>query len=223
MVEIMTGIAGLLGLALLDALNPFSIAAMAFLLSTDRPSTRGLAFILGTAVVYLGFGIMLLEGWTAFLQSLLPLLPSWIPALVEVLAGAGCLVGGIILWRKSGSDTQSMPQISALSVWATVLFAAGSTVSDLPTAVPYFAAASQITSIAEGRLGQYFWLLIYNVIYVAPMVAMLVVRLTLRKRADGVFSAIRKGVDWAFKHLMPLLLILFGIFLLFDGVRRLAK
>lgn len=40
-----------LGLALADAMNPFSIAAMAFLLTTDRPLARGIVFVLGTLIV----------------------------------------------------------------------------------------------------------------------------------------------------------------------------
>lgn len=217
-----TGIAALLGIALLDAMNPFSIAAMAFLLATDRPVARGWAFVLGTAAIYLPFGVALLEGWAAFLRDLLPRLPPWMAGGLEAVTGVACLWAALRLWRRSDANAAAVPHVSSLSVGATLAFAGASTLADLPTAVPYFAAASQIPALADGRLSRYAWLAIYNLVYVAPLLAMLGARLALGARADRVLGAVRRGVEWSFAHLMPPLLAFLGLVLLADGVRRLT-
>ncbi|MCG9917427.1 MAG: GAP family protein [Phenylobacterium sp.] len=93
-------IAALLGLAFLDAMNPFSIAAMVFLLSTDRPVLWGLVFLVGTFAVYLFGGVVLLEGWLVVLRTFLPSLPGWAPGGLEMLAGglaSALVLAGIAL------------------------------------------------------------------------------------------------------------------------------
>lgn len=209
----------LIGLALLDALNPFSIAAMAFLLSTDRPVARGLAFVLGTFVIYVLSGVVLLEGWLVVLQSLLPSLPAWVPGGLEVGAGAAALIAGAYTWKQSAQGKPS-PSPSNLSLVATIAFAVASTLSDLPTAIPYFAAASQLAA-AGGTGIRYAWLLIYNLIYIAPLVAMIGLRVGLGHNAEAPLRSVRTAVDWSFAKLLPPVLVLAGVALLGDGAIRL--
>jgi cytochrome c biogenesis protein CcdA len=211
----------LIGLALLDALNPFSIAAQAFLLSTDRPVARGLAFVLGTFAIYLLCGVALLEGWIVVLQSLLPSLPPWVPGGLEVGAGAAALAAGVYTWRQVAQGKPT-PSPSNLSVLATIAFAVVSTLSDLPTAIPYFAAASQIAASDSGAVTRYAWLFIYNLIYVAPLVAMLGLRVGLGDRTAAILRRVRTAVDWSVAKLLPPLLMLAGVALLGDGALRLV-
>ncbi len=211
----------LIGLALVDALNPFSIAAQAFLLSTGRPVARGLAFVLGTFAVYLLCGVVLLEGWLVLLHSLLPALPPWVPGGLEIGAGIAALAAGIYTWRQAAQG-KSTPSPSNLSLLATTAFAVVSTLSDMPTAIPYFAAASQIAASDGGALTRYSWLLIYNLIYVAPLVAMLALRVGLGDGTAAILGRVRTSVDWTVAKLLPPLLVLAGVALLGDGALRLA-
>lgn len=216
----LAGVLALIGLALVDALNPFSIAAMAFLLSTDRPVQRGLAFVVGTFAVYLLGGVVLLEGWLVVLKTLLPTLPPWAPGSLEMLAGALAAGAGIYTWRRASSG-KPPPSPSNLSLPATLVFAIVSTVSDLPTAVPYFAAASQIAAAGADGVARYAWLSLYNLIYIAPLVAMLVLRFVFGERAEPPLARVRQAVDWSFARLLPPLLLLAGIALIGDGAMRL--
>lgn len=206
----------MLGLAAMDALNPFSIAAMAVLLAMDRPAARGGIFIAGTAAVYVAFGVALVEGWTAVITRLLPALPAWSPAAVEIGLGALCLVAAIHVWWQAGGTTGSAQPSSATPLGVGA-FAALSTLADLPTALPYFAAASQIPMLTGHRLGQYAWLGVYNLIYVTPLMAMLGARLAFGAGAEGVLSTVRRAVNWLFQKLLPWLLLLVGLALLVDG------
>jgi hypothetical protein len=211
----------LIGLALLDALNPFSIAAQAFMLSTDRPVARGLAFVFGTFAVYLLSGVVLLEGWLVLFHNLLPALPPWVPGSLEIGAGIAALAAGIYTWRQAAQGKPA-PSPSNLSLLATTAFAVVSTLSDMPTAVPYFAAASQIAASDGGALTRYTWLLVYNLIYVAPLVAMLALRVGLGDGTAAILRRVRTSVDWTVAKLLPPLLVLAGVALLGDGALRLA-
>jgi hypothetical protein len=197
----MTPALAVLGLAALDALNPFSIAAMAVLLTTDRPLARGLAFVAGTLLVYLPFGAALLAGWTALMSRLLPLLPPWAPGTLLLAAGLACLAAGAWAWGRAGAGAPL--RASTLSVGATLMLAAGSTLSDLPTAVPYLAAAPQVARLAGGAGGQAAWLALYNLVYVAPLLAMLGARLALGVRAEAFSEGVTRAVEWAFARLLP--------------------
>lgn len=217
-----TGMLTLSGLAIVDALNPFSIAAQGFLLSSNRPAARGLAFVLGTFGIYLIGGIMLLEGWLALFQSMLPALPPWAPGSLEMAAGLAAVAAGVYTFRLAAQGKPT-PLPSNFSIMATVIFAGASTLSDLPTAIPYFAAASQIAASNEGVICRYAWLVVYNLIYVAPLAAMLGLHIALGDKAEGVLRKVRRGVDWSFAKLLPPILALTGIALLGDGFMRLAK
>jgi hypothetical protein len=55
---------GIAGLAFLDSLNPYSIAAMALVLVGRNRLSRGLLFLGATFATYYIGGIALLAGWT---------------------------------------------------------------------------------------------------------------------------------------------------------------
>lgn len=216
------GVLTLAGLALLDALNPFSIAAMAFLLSTDRPMQRGLTFVLATFAVYLLGGVVLLEGWLVVLRTLLPSLPGWVPGSLGMLAGAIAVAAAVYTWKRA-AEGKTAPSPSNLSLPATLGFAVVSTGSDLLTAAPYFAAASQIAAAGNDGLVRYGWLALYNFIYAAPLIAMLALRLALGERAEPVLARVRGAVAWTFAKLLPPILALAGVALVGDGAVRLWR
>ena len=209
----------IIGLGFTDALNPFSIAAMAYLLATDRPYERGLIFILGTLAIYFPGGIALMEGWSAVLKNILPNLPTWLPALSYFIFGMICLAAAFYFYRQGKkSDEQAAPKLSNLSLTATFVFALGSTISDLPTALPYFAGANIIASVSDGLLPRLIVLTVYNFIYISPLILMLIIRMSAGARAQGYLVKVRNGVDWSFAHLLPPTIAFIGIYLLARGV-----
>jgi hypothetical protein len=215
-------LAVLSGLALVDALNPFTIAAQAYLLGTPRPMRRSIAFLLGTFATYLAGGLVLLLGWSAFVAQVLPLLPGWAIPAGEVLLGVGALVLGVWSLRKAAAGTPFAPPTD-LSVRATLGFAVASTVADLTSALPYFGAISQIEAadLDDWAIGLALgW---YNLLYCAPLVVLIIARAALSEDASTLFfGRMRQAIDWAFAKLLPPLLIFVGAGFAFDGIRRLV-
>ncbi|EOZ3720382.1 GAP family protein [Klebsiella pneumoniae] len=209
------------GLALVDALNPFTVAAQAYLLGTARPMPRSIAFLLGTFATYFAGGVLLLEGWSLLLARVLPLVPSWgIPAGEVVL---GLLVGGFAAWSfaKASAGAPFTPP-SDLSIGATLTFAFGSTVADLSSALPYFGAVNQIAAMQAGLPIRFLALSWYNLLYCVPLIALIAARAILSPDAsEALFGRMRRGIDWAFAKLLPPIMALASLALIGDGLRRL--
>jgi Sap, sulfolipid-1-addressing protein len=215
-------LSALAGLALADSLNPASLAAQAYLLSTPRPFARSLAFLLATAVTYFVGGMFLLGGF-GFARN-------WLTAwLTPFGLGAGQIAVGLVLagfawwsWSRSSAGKPLVPPKS-LGIGAALAFGVASTLSDLPTALPLFVAAERLANVALPRPVQAALMAGYVLLYVAPLVTLVVIRSRFAERSKQMFAKLQVGVDWAFRVLLPPLTALVATALLVDGGRRLVS
>jgi hypothetical protein len=214
-------VAALGALALLDALNPFSIAAQAYLLGTPRPMARSIAFLLGTFATYFAAGLLLVGGANAIVERVLPRLPAWLFASAELALGIACIAGAVYLRRSAAGGLSSTPK--SLGAGAAVVFAVVATATDVPTALPYFAAAGSIASSSASAWTQAGWLALYNVLYVSPMAALIALRAFGGSRVDGVFGAVQRAIDWSFAWLLPLFAAGLGLWLFGAGALALRE
>lgn len=214
--------ASLAGLALADSLNPFTVAAQAYLLGTPNPMRRSLAFLVATFVTYLLGGVLLLAGLSLFVQRIVPLIPAWGFGAGELVLAA--LLGFFAFYAgRMAKEGKPFTPPGDLGIGATILFAVASTASDVPTAIPYFAAASSIAA-QNGGWGHDLLLLIgYNLLYCAPLILLVLARALLSEASSNkLFGKLRAGIDWAFAKLLPVLLMMGAVALAVDGVRRLG-
>ena len=219
----MSSVLTFLGLAAADAMNPFTVASMAMLLALDRPVARGVIFMGATFAVYLAFAVLLAEGFTAAVLALLPVMPDWVPGALLVALALLCFGFAVRLWRQATDTGEGASLAMALTLPGTVVFAVLNTLSDAPTAVPLFAAVAQLPELADGRLGQYLWLVVYTGIYVTPLLILLGLRMALGAKADAALNRAMSVVNWSFKHLLPAVLSIVGSFSGWLGVDRLLK
>ena len=154
-------------LALIDSLNPFTIATLAALLLTRRPMPRAAAFVAGTFVTYLAGGVALLFG----IERLLPARPDVSPT----LAHAAFAVGGAVLlavgWRLERTPVR--PSTAASPRWLhpglVFAYAAASTVTDLPTAIPYLVAIERMNARGLDLASSLTVLIVYVAVYCLPL------------------------------------------------------
>ncbi|MCC5647858.1 GAP family protein, partial [Nostoc sp. CHAB 5824] len=97
------------GLALVDSLNPFTVAAQVYLLGTPKPMARSLAFLATTFIAYFFGGVLLIEGWAAIFQYIVPFIPYWGIGASEVGLGIVLGVTAIWAWRKTSSGAPFQP------------------------------------------------------------------------------------------------------------------
>jgi len=153
---------------------------------------------------------------------LLPLIPNWLIAGSLLCAGAFCIWLAFYLMRQDKSDNIGGSLGGALTLPATFAFAGLSTLSDAPTAVPFFAGAALIPDLAIGRIGQYLWIVAYCLVYVAPLLAMIAIRGAMQDRATSILAIVQRAIVWSFRHLFPPILLLGACWLCWTGAERLT-
>ncbi|HEU4423464.1 MAG TPA: GAP family protein, partial [Pilimelia sp.] len=150
----------LLGLALVDSLNPSVIGVTVYLvLAGDRYVARVLTYLSGVFVTYLGIGVLLLAGVTAVADEVAPVLDSGPVYAAQLAIGAGMLAYAILAPGRSKTAARWEPR----SVRPAALFLLGVTVSilEFSTALPYLAAIAVLSRanlplpLAVGLLAAY--------------------------------------------------------------------
>jgi hypothetical protein len=67
----------IIGLAFIDSLNPFSIAACAVVIAGQQSLARGFIFITATFLVYFLGGVALVSGWVEAAAAMRPWIKPW--------------------------------------------------------------------------------------------------------------------------------------------------
>jgi cytochrome c biogenesis protein CcdA len=161
----------ILGLALLDSLNPTSITASCYLAITGRTTALEI-FVAAVYTTYLAFALTLLWVLGAAARRVLAGTPTSVTAGMQIAAGVLLLMMGVWTWRRRGR----LPRHRELGAGSAVALGVMATVLDLPTAVPLIAAAGLILAAALNTLTQLGLLAIYDLVYVAPLLVILLLR-----------------------------------------------
>lgn len=213
----------LFALALLDSLNPVTIAGAVFLLLTLRPIPRALSFVAGAGLAYLAGGVLLYLGLGAvFVRVLGYLSGPWVHALLVVL-GAVMIAAGVWMQRRTPKDG-SRRAFKNLHPAATFLIGASVTGSDLPTAFPLIIAVERMTQTGLGLAGALAALALYVAVYALPLLLLLAGYFVLRGGAAAFLRGAEKAIDrwsrpvtiWSL-YVIGALLVLNSGWLLLDG------
>jgi cytochrome c biogenesis protein CcdA len=186
----MTGLSLLVAsIAIADSINPSTLVPALWLAGAREG--RGLAsYTLGVFAIYLAGGLVLVLGPGPALIAALHHVGGSIEHGLEAAGGVGALVFAVFIWR-SGRPTPGepadppelrlAPHRSPVSAFA---LGAGIMLIELPTAFMYFGAISAILAGRASAPGQIALLLVYNVLFVAPLIAILLVRRLAGERGD---------------------------------------
>ncbi len=189
----------IVAIALPDSLNPSLIVADVYLALGTHPLRRTLAFTITAFVVTLAGGLAIALGLGDLILSLLPK-PShtvkW-----DVITGVGVFVmcgGGVIWWRRDAlaagaPESRHKPSEGG----SPVLLGAGIAGVELLTAFPYFAAIAMLLGSSVSAAGKASLLVLYNVIYVLPLIAIAMIRVIMGERGAELLVPIS---DWIQAH-----------------------
>lgn len=206
----------LVGLALLDSLNPATISEAAVLSSSRRPAPAVLAYWAGALTCYLTLGGLLVLGPGALLAGALAAPPDWLRA-VGAVVGATMFTAGVVLWRRGvrlGFGTRLADGDPRLAFKIGVV----ATLGDIPTAAPYYGAVAVLAGSGLSQAAQLGALGAYNLIYLAPVLIVLALRLAAGSRADPLLDAVRGTVERLAGPLLICVLVLGGAGLVADAV-----
>lgn len=199
----------LIGIALLDSLNPSLFLAQFYLLTTPRPVPRLLAYIAGVLLVNFGGGVLVLGGLRTLVANLLSALSG--DALNGLLLVLGLAILAFGLWLRAhptGGGEAKKPR----SLRPVHAFALGTVVmlNEITTALPYFVA---IERIAQGRLGAVTSLLalvLYNAVFALPLLGFLGLFVAYRRRFAAHLQRINRAIQVWMPRAIAYASILFG-------------
>jgi len=198
-------------IAVPDSLNPSLIIACVFLALGPRPLLRTVAFTVATFAVTLAGGAVVALGLGDLILSLLPKLSRSVK--YEVMAGFGgaLICGGAVIWWRRSSLAESEPPSKRKSAGAggsgadgakpdgsgaagsAALLGAGIAGVELFTAFPYFAAIALVVGASAPTSGKIVLLVLYNVIYVLPLILIVIVCAVMGDRAGQLLAPVG---DW---------------------------
>lgn len=205
-----------------DSLNPSTIAPAIYLATTEDARVGLLSFTVGVFGVYLLGGLLIILGPGQLLLSAVPHPDPQVKHVIELAVGAVALVAAAVLWTRRESVQERVPDARRTGPRSAFFLGAGITAVELPTAFPYFGAIAAI--VASGYVLPYQLLLlaIFNVVFVAPLVAIIAVRRFGGERAKR--QLMRFG-DWLHEWssaLIAVLVALVGVIAITIGTLGLA-
>jgi hypothetical protein len=184
-------LAGVAGLALLDALNPATIAGVALLLLAPmaHPVRAAAGFVVGAyltvlaleAVVYIGADVAA----DAVGDGLV-----WLRRIAFTVAAVGLAVGGLRRLRARIRPAVTVPGwVNPLSAAVLGLVMTG---ADLPNAFPYFIAIERIVNADVGTTRSLAIIAGYALVYCLPCLLLLIAGATrgdrVRRRLGSLYE-----------------------------------
>ena len=182
-------------IALVDSLNPSTIAPAMYLASGERARRSVLEFTFAVFLTHLAGGVILVLGPGRLLVSVITDLGTTVQHLGELALGLGLVVAGSLSWHhRARLARKEMPNPNPKRR-SSVLLGASIIIVELPTAFPYFAAIATILATGKAVVGQIAAVLLYNVCFVLPLIAILATLLTTGNRAQRILENRREQLQ----------------------------
>ncbi|MFN9998328.1 MAG: GAP family protein [bacterium] len=213
----------LIPMAMVDSLNPHTIAIHFFLLTTKNPLGRLAGHLIGIFLTYLIGGFLLIMGIGQILKPLLSLSLSYEIILIghAIELAIGLLIiyyGYTINKNKEGLNKRIIEKAGSITFGQSFSLGFVATIGDILTAVIYLPANVLIANAKLGFLENFLLLLVYNSIYVLPLIILW--SLLFFKKTALVFHNIREFIKKWFSTILVIILILIGILLIIDSIGR---
>lgn len=223
----------MIGLSLLDSLNPATIATTMMLLPIVKKKWHTLIFITGTFIVYFASGFLVFVGVDKYLKSILiDVLSnySFITGIVELVLASVLIIIGMIqsyklvrrIIKKEQSNKDFMSNvIKMINPVSLVIIAIYSTLLDIPTAIPYFGFIGILSATNTSMIIAILLFVLYCFIYVLPMfILYLIFAFINGKVFEKIEISFRNILNKLGEYLLPVMLLLIGILLFGDGLSR---
>ena len=208
----------IVGLAVVDSINPSALLATIVLLLRGKPARPLVAvYVAAILVTYFAIGLALTLGLGLTPRALVE---SDAAYLAQGVLGAALLAYAVLApGRGRERGPAARPTLPPVRPPAAV-FALGVavTILELPTALPYLGAVGAIAR-ADLAVGDWLPLLLtYNLIFVLPPLALLAAHVALGDRAGALLERLRTRLGGATREGLLWLLGLVGFLLLADAL-----
>jgi cytochrome c biogenesis protein CcdA len=195
-------------IALADSLNPSTELPALYLATTPHAVRKIAAFALGVFLVSFTFGVVVVVGPGQLVLGAVQHVGATAKHAVEALVGAVLILTAIALWRGGQRLTDRIPTGSSMRGRSALALGAAIMVVELPTALPYFAALAAIVGSDVNLTEQIVMVLVFNVIFLLPVLAILALRMAAGERAEQRIEAVGK---WTRRYATTVVASLAGV------------
>jgi cytochrome c biogenesis protein CcdA len=178
----------MISIGLADSINPSTIAPALYLASGKRPLANVAQFTLGVFGVYLAGGCLIALGPGALIRDGISdvKVAQTVRYTGELIAGVLLLAAAALVWRRRDRMVaRGMPGTNP-GRRSSALLGGTITAIELPTAFPYFAAIAAVVGSGLGVVRGFILLVIFNVCFVLPLLAILGILVVFGDRAERV-------------------------------------
>lgn len=213
----------ILGIAVLDSLNPSLFVAQFYLITTNKPLPRLATYILGILTVNFLGGLLILAGVRVLIGELIGNLSA--AQVFWIQLGLGIVAVGFGVWSKADATGVKMGHMPrSLRPIHTYLLGMVVMINELTTALPYFIALERITAARLDPVTTVGIVALYNLVFSLPLFAFVAVFVGFRARFGGLLTRVNvfiaKWLPRLIKYVaigVGTILIVNGIFGLFNG------
>lgn len=202
-----------LGLALLDSINPSALAVTLYMLTQRGANLRVATYISAIFLTYLMIGILLMLGLGTLLGSFGEALESPVAYAVQGVVGALMLLYAFLAPNNTKSKAEAA-QPNAKTLTAPFLLGVSVTVLEFPTAFPYLGAIGILTGAALSPVQWLPILLVYNLIFILPPTLLLLAHIVFGERLEARFAGWQARLQKEARETMLWLVGIVGFLLL---------
>lgn len=207
--------AGLLGIALVDSLNPSALVVTTLLLAGRDPFRRSLAYVAGIALTYYVVGVAVVLGAGDLLTAAVDAFSrSEVGFGVEAVLGVVLVAFGLRRRREGGDET---PRLRGSGVVAAFLTGMTVTAVESTTALPYVGALAALVRAEVSLATILVALAVYNLVFVLPPLALVALQAARPGRAETVVARVRGWLRRLDSRLTRGLLVVLGLLMLLDA------
>jgi len=212
-------VALVVSVGIVDSLNPSTIGPALYLVTLPDGARQLVGFTGGVLAVALAGGLVLTLGPGQAILAAVPRPGRDETHEIEIALGALALVVALVLWVRRRAVERRFTGAGARTPSARSAFFAGAgiTAVELPTALPYFAVITAIVSSGRRASEQVALLVLFNLAFVAPLLALLVFRLLARERGARLLDALHARVDRWVAVAVPAAIAAIGVVLVTIG------
>lgn len=210
-------------IAAADSLNPSTLGPALLFALGARARRDVAAFTTGVFGVSTAGGLVLALGPGRGLLHVLSKPKPHTVHLIELTAGAAVLAVATGLWLTRRRVAARLARANQRTGRSALLLGAGIMAVELPTAFPYFAAVAAIVESRHGLATELALLLVYNVIFVAPLAALLTLIVVAGARGARIAATARTKLDRYAPVVVPAVFAVLGLALLAFGAIGLAN
>ncbi|PWJ46819.1 GAP family protein [Faecalicatena contorta] len=225
-----------------DSLNPIAITQQFVLQGMVKKPKHILYFIIPTGVTNLIGGFLAYFGLITFIGSFFSELIErhWQILLIsELILGIVFLIGvGFLLQSKKlesfkkqiqslkagesydnkDDEAEAVNKIKSVSPMALMVLGVGATISELTTALPYFAFLAILFNYQLTFLQVAFILVVYNIIYTSPLIILYFIYIRAQDKFDHLYQVIKTQVTKLSNVLVPTLVSIIGVVLVYHAL-----